>query len=251
MPAPRLRRSVRFAGLDLAWSERNLSGWAVLEGDARRVRLVESSTLDSDADILAALRRQPSPVTLGIDAPLVVPNVTGCRAGDRDLASSFARARAGPYPANRTLLLKHGRIRGEDLVRALAHEGWEHDPSPSSRAAPRCIEVYPHPALVSMFGLQERLPYKAKAGRTRATRLKAFARLVEGLAELRGPRLAIDADAFPLDPRRLRGAGLKAFEDRLDAVVCAYVAARWSARPATCRVFGTREAGYIVTPMRP
>ena len=93
---------MRFVGIDLAWSPRNPSGGAVLSADGRV--LASTSALGGDNEVLdfvaEALPRN-SPGLVAIDAPLSVPNETGARPCDRQVASIFSRYDAAPYPANR------------------------------------------------------------------------------------------------------------------------------------------------------
>jgi len=95
---------------------------------------------------------------------------------------------------------------------------------------PGVIEVYPHPALVELTGSDMRLPYKV--GKT--SRYWPGSELAWRRAALRGQWLAIVehlecqiagvATKLPPLDETARGAALKAYEDGLDAVVCAWVA---------------------------
>ena len=92
------------------------------------------------------------------------------------------------------------------------------------------IEVYPHPALIEFMNETRRLAYKA--GKTliywsnlssdnRHLKLRAvWSRIVEALER----RIEGAAAALPPPSHDLRGWRLKAYEDKLDAVVCAAVA---------------------------
>ena len=92
------------------------------------------------------------------------------------------------------------------------------------------VEVYPHAALIEFMEEKQRLPYKAGKTTTywprlsveeRHRKLRAvWARIVEALET----RIAGVAAALPLPASDIRGWRLKAFEDKLDAVVCAAVA---------------------------
>ena len=93
------------------------------------------------------------------------------------------------------------------------------------------IEVYPHAALIEFMGARERLPYKA--GKThdllagpaaRGPARESCAR--SGRESSRRWTAGSRASRRRLPSRRpdVRGWRLKAFEDRLDAVVCAAVA---------------------------
>jgi predicted RNase H-like nuclease len=47
----------------------------------------------------------------------------------------------------------------------------------------------------------------------------------------------------------VRGAALKEYEDKLDAVFCAYLAAHfWTWSYERNEMIGTREMGYIINP---
>lgn len=99
----------------------------------------------------------------------------------------------------------------------------------TSEPATRLIEVYPHTALIRFLDAPYRLEYKAtKAGRywptltlgERQAKLHTiWARIVEALER----RISGVAELLPSPPLDMRGWGLKAFEDRLDAVVCCAV----------------------------
>ncbi|RBP06225.1 putative RNase H-like nuclease [Roseiarcus fermentans] len=92
------------------------------------------------------------------------------------------------------------------------------------------IEVYPHAALIEFMEARERLPYKAGKTTTywpdlpadaRRAKLRAtWARIVAAL----DARIAGVAAALPIPEPDVGGWRLKAFEDKLDAVVCAAVA---------------------------
>ena len=106
------------------------------------------------------------------------------------------------------------------------------------------IEVYPHPALVELAGALERLPYKtSKVGSywplssppERRTLLyrqwSEIVALLEGeIADAAAtlPRLELNASSWKV----------KAFEDTLDAIVCAWVAIASEGR---VKPFGDRD----------
>ncbi len=51
-------------------------------------------------------------------------------------------------------------------------------------------------------------------------------------------------------PQSKRGKDLKNLEDILDAVICAYIGLYfWRWGKEKCRVYGSVESGYIVTPI--
>ncbi len=248
---------MRYIGLDLAWSPRNLTGAAVLDGDAHAATLIDAALLTDDASIVAYVRAHAGegPAIVAVDAPLWVPNETGRRIGEAELGKVFARYQAGAHPANRQRLTFDGVVRGEALVETLAEYGFMHAPSIAAGASVRqVIEVFPHPAMVVLFGLARTLKYKVKPGRTRDDVLAAWAAYQRHLRDLAHAEPALHGTETLLaeDVGALRGTALKRYEDRIDALMCAYIALyghRWG--DARTTVFGTMEGGYIYTPIWP
>jgi pyridoxamine 5'-phosphate oxidase len=109
------------------------------------------------------------------------------------------------------------------------------------------VEVHPHAAAVQLFALDRIVKYKRGSGAERAAELNRLRSLMlDRLPELT-PRLALsDLPAIPTG-----GKALKAVEDQIDAVTCAYVAAHWwywgSERND---VLGDAATGYMVVPKR-
>jgi predicted RNase H-like nuclease len=247
---------LKFIGLDLAWSGRNPSGVAVLEGSAAGARLTCSGLLGSDAEVLAFLDEHAAgPVIIAIDAPLSVPNEAGKRPGEALLAPVFGRQQANAHPANRTTLTRYngGEIRGEVLKAALQTRGFVDDPfhlaAPDVRAM---VEVYPHAAMVALFHLTRTLKYKQKGqGREKLDAAwREYHAHLAALEHAEPPVTGLDT-LLALDPSTLRGAALKNHEDETDAVMCAYIALYAHCFPERCEVFGTVAEGYILTPTLP
>ncbi len=250
-----------FFGLDLAWSPHNPSGGALLRDG--RLLAVTGDLGDDDAILrwIGAHLPDRTPAVVAVDAPLRVPNQTGSRACDRALSAEWRRFEAGALPANRRLLTRNGQVRGEALVGLLAeahgfaeqtsipHQG---DILPADWR--RVCEVYPHPAHVSLFDLPVTLKYKARR-RSYAERWAAFeeyAALLRSLEQAEPPLGGMTELLDGVDIRSLRGRALKEFEDRLDAVTCAYVAAYlWHHGPTHSRVYGSLAEGHILVPVTP
>ena len=72
---------ITFIGIDLAWSPRNLSGAAVVRGDANGGMLLQTDLLGEDREIVDYIERHTGmgPAIVAVDAPLRVPNETGRR----------------------------------------------------------------------------------------------------------------------------------------------------------------------------
>jgi predicted RNase H-like nuclease len=218
--------------------------------------VLASAGLRSDDELIAWIEEWAADeMLLAFDAPLIVRNRTGRRACEAVFSSAFAAEHAVPYPANLTLL-KHD-VRAARLARRLrlsvAPDAIHRRPV---RAA---IEVFPHPALVVFLDRAERLPYKAKPGRSMAVRHAAMSELVHGLLDLKRADPPLDVTTSPGWRRLAAGcearpsvAALKRLEDELDAYVCAYIGAyhlAWSGRRSL--TVGDEESGYIVTPVTP
>lgn len=249
-----------YIGLDLAWSPRNLSGGAVIQSRslAQGGQLIDVALLDTNDAILSYVQRFAQNVQslglqiwIGVDAPLRVPNLTGRRQAEAQISQAFRVYHAGAHPANRQLLMRDGVVRGEVLVAGLQALGIPHKTQfePGSHAV---VEVFPHPAMVTLFELAKVLPYKAKPKRDWATRLGAWRQYQQHLAALKTadpPLTGID-DLVSQDVETLKGKKLKNYEDQMDAVICAYIALyahRWGSK--RCRVFGTLADGSIFTPV--
>ncbi len=257
---------MRCIGLDLAWGRKNTTGAVCLEllargGQPQSWRVcAHSDSLGDDEDVLSFVREyQQSPggkesnygdgCVVAIDAPTLVPNETGRRPAEAECQLQFGRYQAGPHPANRSRY--KGDIRGEIIARELvAKDGYAHDPAPPRVNERRVMEVFPHPAHVALFNLSRTLKYKAKPGRTLTSRLAEFDRYEAYLRALEhaDPALLPDDSVLtrPGDPTL---AALKRYEDRLDALTCAYIAAyyiRWGAKRV--QVLGDMTTGHIVVP---
>jgi len=242
-----------FAGIDLAWSYNNTSAIVVLRGSDACARAVAwADALKGDEEIIRFLTGiiGSDPALIAIDAPLVVPNETGTRPCDRELSRAFRRYEAGAHPANRR---KFGDVvRGEELVKRLAEEGFRHSPKIAPhKEARQVIEVYPHPATVTLFGLEKTLKYKARLNRSYQFRWAEMNRYIEHLRGLERAEPPMMAEGILNNtPFGLRGTKLKRLEDLLDALLCAYIAYYcWYWGPARYKIFGDLAEGYILVPM--
>ena len=124
-----------FLGLDLAWGRKNTTGGVALVCDARpgsRASVLDvTEALGDDDAIVDWIQRWDAEaggggLLLGVDAPLVVPNLTGKRPCETELGRRFAKYQAGAHPANRTIFKDD--VRGERLVKRLAENGITDNP---------------------------------------------------------------------------------------------------------------------------
>lgn len=242
---------MHFVGVDLAWGQRGPTGVAVLDD---RGRLLTTSTTGSDDEVSAAVAAyvaEPD-VVVAFDAPLVVTNLTGTRDAEKALNQDFRAFEAGTHPTNRS---KPEFADGPRAGRLAERWGLSLDPGAPGR---RAIEVYPHAATVALLRLGRTLKYKQSRDRSFSRMRSEMLRLVEGLEALgraRTPllvaRRAVWEDLVERVESATRKSELRVVEDQLDAVVCAYVALLAEREPERMTVYGTPEAGCIVTPTLP
>ena len=223
-----------FLGIDLAWGEKQPTGLAVLDADARLLFLAAVRT---DEEIGAALAPYLGPdCVAGIDAPLVVTNATGSRPAEQALSRDFRRFEAGTHPSNTGKAEFAQGTRGARVCKLLGLE--------IHRTG---IEVYPHAATVALFGLDKTLKYKAKPGRDldslRAELLRLMD-LVEGVVTTDEVWATLRAAVVGAT----RKSELRVVEDQVDAVVCAYVVWYADRHPDRVTAYGDDETGIIVTP---
>jgi len=241
---------VHYVGVDLAWGQKRPTGVAVLDAAGR---LLQVATMVGDEEIVAAvLPYVAADCVVAFDAPLIVKNPTGNRKAEADLNRDFARFEAGAHPSN-TGKPELTKPRGATLSARLGL-----DMDPRSTSSRRALEVYPHPATVALFRLGRTLKYKQKSGRsleTLRTDLLLLAQLLEGLATADCPLHLADHDGWRALVATVQTASrkseLRAVEDQVDAVVCAYVAMLADQRPDRVTIYGNFESGYILTPTLP
>ena len=247
-----VRDQAGYFGVDLAWGQRNRTGLAVLDGAGR---LLESTSVRTDDEIMEFLDRHATrTLVAAVDAPLVVPNETGRRPCEALVGQLFARFGAGAYPANRTNPCFVPQPRGARLAAGL---GWDMDPFTRPDVGRQvCIEVYPHPAMVSLFPLDYVIPYKRKSGRDLPALKDAYGQLLDYLEGTCGAVLGL-ADSARWSALRstaddaARKSELGVIEDEIDAIFCAYLAWLWGNAQEKMVVLGDYATGYIVTPTPP
>ncbi len=234
---------MHFVGVDLAWGERNPTGLAVLDGDAR---LLHVSTVRTDDEVETALAAYVGgPCLVALDAPIVVVNPTGSRPAEQELGRDFRRFEAGAHPSNTG---KPEFAHGTRAARVAKRLGL--DVNPRSGRDRRAIEVYPHAASVALFGLEKTLKYKDKRGRDldllrrELLTLVGHVETVVGVDEVwAGLRGQVESAT--------RKSQLRVVEDQVDAVVCAYVAWFAEHHPDRTAAYGDLTTGTIVTPALP
>lgn len=240
-----------FIGVDLAWSDKNGTGIAVLKGNKHKCVFDSGDIYLSDKEIINHIKKQSKNKSafVAIDAPLIVPNEEGRRIAEVLVGKLFRKYDAGAHPANRQRLSQwSGKIRGEEISKLLEKNGFKHDPYIKKFEKTRkFFEVYPHPSMVVLFNLKRILRYKAKPKRDYDFRWKEFKRYQSLLRNLKN--LVLPEEILEKDVKKLRAKALKDYEDLLDAIFCAYIAYYCWVNPNKCAVLGDMKEGYILTPI--
>ncbi len=236
---------MRFLGIDFGW-QKNPSGLAVLEQDGHALRLLKLECLTEPDEIVEWADSNASKnAVIGIDAPIVIPNATGMRPADRLAHSMYGKFHAGAYPASRARSFWQ---RTTQLSAQLARRGFRHGDKLAAQGRGRYqIEVHPHAASVQLFELDRIVKYKKGTLAERAAGLGRLRNLILERLPLLTP--ALQPPDLPEIPSN--GKTLKALEDQIDALLCAYIAAYWWHWGRDRNdVLGDSKTGYIVVPRR-
>ena len=160
---------------------------------------------------------------VAVDMPLSHAPIKARRGSDNRVSSAYVARHCGTHTPN---ALRPGKI-SDDLKISFEHAGY---PLLTTEVFERgLLEVYPHPALVELTQSEKRLPYKhSKIGSywrsdtipVRRTKLVEVWRSI--VAHL-DARIGNVADALAIPPIGARTWEMKAFEDMMDAVVCAWI----------------------------
>jgi predicted RNase H-like nuclease len=236
---------VRFLGIDFGWTSQP-SGIALLEWEHGRLRLGERGSLESPQAVAQWVtdRLGSGPGMVAIDAPTIIQNPAGMRPCERDAHRRFGRYDAGCYPSN---LASPFAARTTALSRALLGAGIRHAATIQPQQPGRYqIEVFPHAATIHLFGLSRILKYKKGPIAGRRAALAQFQHLLLSRLPQWQPKL----HPISLPPVPTGGSALKAHEDQLDAILCAYIGAWWWYwGTARTLVLGDEQYGFLIVPV--
>jgi predicted transcriptional regulator/predicted RNase H-like nuclease len=164
---------------------------------------------------------------VSLDIPLSPIEITGRRCADNAISKEYGSRGAGTHTPSSE---RPGPI-SASIFTQLTASGFRWTGQDRSVENHVFIEVYPHTAIIELFGYDYRFPYKVqKRGRywPDLSTAERKHRVIENLVELRG-RLTEEISNVPdflplLDPRKpYRDKFLKGYEDLLDALVCGLV----------------------------
>ncbi len=229
-------------GIDAAWTQNQPSGVALVVRDGQGWRL--EAHAPSYRHFLGLLTSGDRPVgsppepeallatasklcgravdLVAVDMPLSRSPIRGRRPSDREVSKAYGARHCATHSPSAE---RPGRI-SDNFTRDFADAGYSLQTK--TVIAPGLIEVYPHPALVELTGAAKRLEYKvARAGRywpsckPEERRARLFERW-EAIADALEGEIGGVKTRFP-KLERASGLEMKAREDMLDAIVCAWV----------------------------
>jgi|HubBroStandDraft_6_1064221.scaffolds.fasta_scaffold09415_6 predicted RNase H-like nuclease len=253
---------MKFVGIDIAWSERNPSGVAVIDFNGTLTRASGDVRSNDDLCEFAGLEDHGDAV-VAIDAPLIVKNATKQRTVERELTKIFGPYDAGPYPANLSnpAFQQGGRI--QQFVRQLESLGFKHQPNVQKQQPQRVfLEVFPTPAQVILFPCSTHnghthcrpLRYKHKPGRSW---LEVQCEWDMYRARLRSLQTKVPtfkfssevSEALSIDVSELTGVRYKILDDLADGIFCAYLAYYfWHWGDERSGIIGDMNDGYVALP---
>jgi predicted RNase H-like nuclease len=235
-------------GIDAAWTLTQPSGVALVAENATGWRLTAvassyqhflaladkkqqqaeirpaGSSPDVPALLNAASALSNRPVDLvAIDMPLAQTPIIGRRNSDNAVSRAYGGRKCGthtPSPSRPGVISDNLRRDFEIAGYPLRMDDW---------IGRGLIEVYPHPALLELAGAKERLPYKAakvriywQSASPQQRRENLYRQWTQIIALLESEIAGVTI-AFPQIEVTASGRQVKAFEDSLDAVVCAWI----------------------------
>ena len=258
----------RLIGIDLAWGKRDGSepagsGCAELvwkDGKRDELELKRLDVLGRVDKIVEWIQPDGGDWVVAIDAPLVICNKTGERSAEEQMKRYYRRFDASARPAS----LKNPDFRKHYQGRMIRKRLKELGGTLVERAEDLngkslFFETYPHPATVELFDLNLIIKYKMKDGMVKEQRRAGQQELADRIRthfcdRPIGPRLRLDDRLTNLlsepDPKATHKE-LKEREDKLDGLICAYVAA-WADAGRCLQRFGEDGKGVMLIPcLRP
>lgn len=187
-----------------------------------------------------------TPNVIALDIPLGPQPINGRRAADKMVTKAYITRKAGTHSPTAQ---RPGPI-SQMLFEQLTHYGfeWLHAGASSrqNKNARVFIEVYPHPAIIELLGLAERLKYKVSKLQKywpefdRAQRRMAVVKNLNRLRWALNKKITGVAQWLPAAQSFKQASRLKGYEDALDAVVCAWIGCEFLA--GRCVAYGDEES---------
>lgn len=233
------------AGVDLAWqSENNPTAIAYgnIADNVLTVCMIESAVYGIDS-VFGMLNSIDGLMGVSIDAPLIINNTSGQRLCEKEIGRAYGSKGASCHTSNTKL---YPDAKSVHLSKRMLESGFSHLKGDRWQ-----IECYPHPAIIEIFALNERLKYKKGTVADKRSGQKILAALLRRLNGNSTLGLAISGEVNRIldesNIESLRGQALKSNEDALDSVLCLYIAGLYAIKHSG-EVFGNSKSGYIWVP---
>ena len=241
---------MKFVGIDFGWTS-GASGLCYLVWEDEQLKILDLTTIVKIEAILTCIDSWISPeepALIAVDAPTIINNQTGMRLVDKLTHKHFGKYHAGCYPANLNLAFSDRTV---GLGNSLSARNFSHAPEIQAKQPGRYqIEVFPHPATINLFGLNKILKYKKGKIAERKLELNKLRNHIINILPNSIPKLdPSSSNKIPIIADGLKGKELKNIEDKLDSLLCAYIAAHWWYwGKQKNMVLGNLNTGYIVIP---
>jgi predicted RNase H-like nuclease len=209
-------------GVPVDWEQPRFSGSAP---DAESLLQAARDLADATVDVVT------------VDMPVATTPITDRRLAD----DAISRAFGGRGCSVHTPSISRPGTLGEALTAGFLAAGYPVATAltpPGLR--PNLVEVYPHPALLTLLNRPYRVPYKVSRARrywperTPAQRVAEILEVFQAIDDALTEKLGSTGLCLPPETQIRSLAQLKRYEDALDALVCAWV--------GTCYVEGSVEA---------
>jgi predicted RNase H-like nuclease len=271
--------STLILGIDAAWTPHHPAGVALVKipahGRPRLLRVARSyeefcdiprnRRIDWPAKVRGSPPNIPSllascerisgamPQIIALDIPLGAQPITGRRTADNMVTRLYSSRRAGTHTPNAQRPGLVSRMLFEQL--AACGFTWLHAETSvlrnkkAKQASHVFIEAYPHPAIIELLRLDERLKYKVSKRQKywpeldRQARWAAIAKSLDRLRAALAERLAEVTEWMPRANSFIKNgqtSRLKGYEDAMDAIVCAWIGCEFLA--GRCVAYGDAES---------
>ena len=237
---------MKLAGIDFGWKgEGTNSAVTIGELQKNHFYIIDIITpLKTIEEVTKVLFYHSDIFGIAIDAPLIINNYSGQRTCEGLLSSYYGSKKASCHSCNLTLYHNPASV---DLAKKLILKGYSH----ASLSDKFIIECYPHPAIIEIFGLSERILYKRGRVAIQRCGQRYLANLISKLNKSLILMLEIPNHLkrfiSPTKINNLKGKLLKENEDALDSIICAYTAALFK-QNVRSQTFGNKQDGYIYVP---
>ena len=228
----------------MAWqSDKNPTAIAcgTLEGRELRVTSIEPAIYGIDEVFINLQKSKLQGVA--IDACLIINNAEGQRPCETQIGKVYGSRGASCHTSNTSL---YPDAKSVYLSKRLISSGFNHLQGDRWQ-----IECYPHPAIIEMFSLPERLKYKKGRVAEKRAGQKELVTLLRKLHESNVLKLIIEDNIDQVLNESwidsLRGKALKGNEDTLDALICLYTAGLYAIGHIG-QLFGDTDYGYVWVP---